>query len=131
MQSAHASRRITGRSDWPAIAGLYHALTALTGSPVVEINRAVAVAEINGAAAGLAVLDAIATDPRLVAYQPYWAARAQLLAGCGNNAEAAAAYVQAIGLEIDPAVRRFLQSRRAALDCEHMIPYGSFRRQPD
>lgn len=72
-------------------------------------------AEINCAAAGLAVLDAVAADSRLVAYQPYWAARAQLLAACEKNSEAAAAYVHAIGLEIDPAVCRFLQSRRAAL----------------
>ena len=115
VQSAHVIRRATGRADWPAIARLYDALAALTGSPVVEINRAVAVAETRGAAAGLAVLDAVADDPRLADYQPYWAARAGLLAGTGATAAADAAYAQAIGLEADPAVRRFLQQRREAL----------------
>jgi RNA polymerase sigma-70 factor (ECF subfamily) len=115
VQSAHVIRRATGRADWPAIARLYDALAALTGSPVVEINRAVAVAETRGAAAGLAVLDAVADDPRLADYQPYWAARAGLLAGTGAAAAADAAYAQAIGLEADPAVRRFLQQRREAL----------------
>jgi RNA polymerase sigma-70 factor (ECF subfamily) len=115
VQSAHASGRLNGRTDWHAIARLYQSLARLTGSPVVEINRAVAVAEIDGAAAGLELLDAIAADPRLLAYQPYWAARAQLLAACQRKAEAAAAYAQAIGLEIDPAVRRYLQARRASI----------------
>ncbi|MET0858660.1 MAG: DUF6596 domain-containing protein [Telluria sp.] len=114
VQSAHASRRKTGRADWRAIAALYQALATLTGSPVVAINRALAVAQLDGAAAGLALLGAVADDPRLLAYQPYWAARAHLLAACCHP-EADAAYAQAIGLEIDPAVRRFLQSRRAAL----------------
>ena len=115
VQSAHVIRRRTGRADWPAIARLYDALAALTGSPVVEINRAVAVAETRGATAGLAVLDAVADDPRMADYQPYWAARAGLLAGTGATAAADAAYAQAIGLEADPAVRRFLQQRREAL----------------
>jgi len=71
LQSAHVIRRRNGRADWPAIVQLYDALAALTGSPLVEINRAVAVAETRGAAAGLAVLDAVADDPRLADYQPY------------------------------------------------------------
>lgn len=115
VQSAHASGRAKGRTDWPAIARLYQALATLTGSPVVQINRAVALAESEGAAAGMALLDTVAADARLQAYQPYWAARAQLLAACHRKPEADAAYAQAIGLEIDPAVRRFLQARRAAL----------------
>ena len=115
VQSAHVIRRRTGHADWPAIAQLYDALAALTGSPVVEINRAVAVAETCGAAAGLAVLDGVAGDARLADYQPYWAARAGLLARIGAVAEADAAYALAIGLEADPAVRRFLQQRREGL----------------
>ena len=70
VQSAHVIRRRTGRSDWPAIVRLYDALAALTGSPVVAINRAVALAETSGAATALRQLDALADDPRLVAYQP-------------------------------------------------------------
>ena len=115
VQSAHVIRRRTGRTDWPAIVQLYDALTELTGSPVVVINRAVALAETRGAADGLAALDAIGTDPRLADYQPYWAARAGLLARTGAIDAANAAYAQAIGLEADPAVRRFLQQRREAL----------------
>ena len=115
VQSAHVIRRRTGRADWPAIAQLYDALLDLTGSPVVAINRAVAIAETRGAAAGLAALDAIADDPRLADYQPYWAARAGLLARADAIAAAQAAYQRAIGLQADPAVRRFLQDRRAAL----------------
>jgi len=87
----------------------------LTGSPVVAINRAVAMAEAEGPAAGLALLDAAAADARLVQYQPYWAARAELLARTGDAAGAEEAYQLAIGLEADPVVRRFLQERRDAL----------------
>jgi RNA polymerase sigma-70 factor (ECF subfamily) len=57
IQSAHVVRRLTGRADWDAIEMLYGALAALTGSPVVAINRAVAIAETRGPAAGLAALD--------------------------------------------------------------------------
>ena len=115
VQSAHVIRRRTGRADWAAIAQLYDALLALTGSPVVAINRAVAIAETRGAAAGLAALDQIASDARLSDYQPYWAARASLLARVPDIAQAEHAYQRAIGLEADPAVRRFLQQRRDAL----------------
>jgi RNA polymerase sigma-70 factor (ECF subfamily) len=115
VQSAHVVRRRTGQSDWAAIVRIYDALAALTGSPVVAINRAVAVAETAGAATGLAELDALAGDPRLSGYQPYWAARAGLLARTGAGEEARTAYRRAIGLEPDPAVRRFLAGRLAAL----------------
>jgi RNA polymerase sigma-70 factor (ECF subfamily) len=115
VQSAHVARRRTGRTEWTAIERLYDALLTITGSPVVAVNRAVAIGESRSAEAGLAALDAIANDTRLAAYQPYWAARAELLARSGDAAAAALAYHQAIGLESDPAVRRFLQRRRAAL----------------
>lgn len=115
VQSAHVVRRVTGRADWDAIAALYGALQAMTGSPVVAINRAVALAESEGAEAGLAVLDEAAADARLADYQPYWAARADLLARIGDATAADTAYERAIGLEADPAVRRFLQRRRDEL----------------
>jgi len=115
LQSAHVVRRRTGRADWLAIERIYDALLGLTGSPVVAINRAVAIAENRGAAAGLAALDAVADDARLADYQPYWAARAGLLARAGDTAGADLAYQRAIGLEADPAVRRFLQRQQAAL----------------
>jgi len=115
VQSAHVVRRLSGAADWSAIEKLYGVLFALTGSPVVAINRAVALAETQGAAAGLAALDALLDDARLADYQPYWAARAQLLARTEETQAADSAYARAIGLESDPAVRRFLQARRAAL----------------
>lgn len=114
VQSAHAVRRRSGKADWAAIEQLYDALCALTGSPVAALNRAVALAETRDPAAGLAALDALAGDTRLADYQPYWAARADLLARNGALDAALQAYRQAIGLERDPAVRRFLQQRAAA-----------------
>jgi RNA polymerase sigma-70 factor, ECF subfamily len=112
VQSAHVIRRKTGQSDWQAIERLYDVLLSITGSPVVAINRAVVVAETRGAAAGLAALDDIQDDSRLDQYQPYWAARAGLLAKLGQVDAADLAYERAIGLERDPAVRLFLQQRR-------------------
>ena len=115
VQSAHAVRRRSGRTDWAAVVDLYDALWALTESPVVALNRAIAIAEALGPVAGLAALQSLAEDARLSDYQPYWAARAQLFARTGEVAAAEQAYQQAIGLERDPAVRRFLQRRQAAL----------------
>ncbi|RUX72756.1 MULTISPECIES: RNA polymerase sigma factor [unclassified Mesorhizobium] len=115
VQSAHAARRLTGRTDWAAIRELYDALLSIAGSPVVAINRAVAIAEAEGAVAGLAALYVLGDDKRLDDYQPYWAARAGLLARLGQVPQACEAYDRAIGLERDPAVRRFLQEKRAVL----------------
>jgi RNA polymerase sigma-70 factor (ECF subfamily) len=114
VQSAHAVRRLKGAADWAAIVTLYDALWTMTASPVIAINRAVALAETESAQAGLAALDAIDPKP-LSQYQPYWSARAHLLAKTGAHAEAREAYDRAIGLEIDPAIRRFLQQKKARL----------------
>jgi RNA polymerase sigma-70 factor (ECF subfamily) len=123
VQSAHAARDLSGRVDWAAIVTLYDALIAMTGSPVVAINRAVALTESEGVTAGLAALDKLANDDRLSQYQPWWAARADLLARAGNAAEADAAYENAIGLESDSAIRLFLQRKRqlCALASQHPI----------
>ena len=115
LQSAHVHRCQTGVANWAEVVALYDALFALSGSPVVAINRAVAIAERDGAVAGLAALPEAAGDPRLAEYQPYWATRAELLARMGAHDEARQAYEIAIGLERDAAVRRFLQERQAAL----------------
>jgi len=115
LQSAHVNRRRTGEANWADVVQLYNALLALTGSPVVAINRALAVAELSGADAGLDAMQEVAADPRLAEYQPYWAARAELLARTGAHGDARRAYGIAIGLERDPAVRRFLQQRQSAL----------------
>jgi len=115
VQSAHAARRLTGRSNWLAIEQLYGALSAITDSPVVAINHAIAVAEAHGTDAGLLCLDELAIDTRIANYQPYWAARAELLARSGRSAEADAAYERAIGLDSDPATRDFLRRRRLSV----------------
>jgi RNA polymerase sigma-70 factor, ECF subfamily len=115
IQSVHAARRETGRTDWAALVQLYDILLEMTGSAVVAINRAVAVAELEGARAGLAALSGIEPAAAVEQYQPYWAAKARLLALSGEPAAADAAYALAIGLESDPAVRAFLQKQRQAL----------------
>jgi predicted RNA polymerase sigma factor len=115
LQSAHVHRCRTGHANWAAVVQLYDALFALTGSPVVAINRALAIAEMHGATAALEAMPEAAADMRLAEYQPYWAARAELLAKTGAHGEARRAYEIAIGLERDPAVRRFLQRRQSAL----------------
>jgi len=116
LQSAHVYRRRTGHANWAEVVQLYDGLSALTGgSPVVAINRALAIGELQGAGAALDVMQEVAADVRLAEYQPYWAARAELLAKTGAHGEARRAYEIAIGLERDPAVRRFLQRRQSAL----------------
>jgi predicted RNA polymerase sigma factor len=114
LQSAHVYRCRTGQNNWGEVVRLYDALFALSGSPVVAINRALAIAELHGAGSGLDAMPDIANDARLADYQPYWAARAALLSKTGVREEARQAYERAIGLERDEAVRRFLQ-RKAEL----------------
>jgi predicted RNA polymerase sigma factor len=115
LGSAHVHRRRTGRANWEAVVQLYDALLLVCASPVVAINRALALAEIHGPKAALEAMQEVAADPRLTEYQPYWAARAELMAKTGAHGEARDAYEVAIGLERDPAVRRFLQRRLSAL----------------
>jgi RNA polymerase sigma factor (sigma-70 family) len=113
LQSAHVHRRCTGRNNWIEIVRLYDALQAVAPSPVVAINRALAIAEVDGPGAALDALpDA---DARLASYQPFWAARAELLSRWGAAMEAREAYDMAIGLERDLAVRKFLLKRKAML----------------
>jgi RNA polymerase sigma-70 factor, ECF subfamily len=118
LQSAHNSRRCGVPVPWDAIVGLYDAHYALTASPVTALNRAVASAETDGPEAALASLDSFAGDVRLRDYQPYWAARAELLVRTGATDEARDAYSRAIGLERDPAVRRFLQRRADSVNLQ-------------
>jgi RNA polymerase sigma-70 factor (ECF subfamily) len=115
LQSAHVYRCRSGHANWTEVVQLYDALFALSGSPVVAINRALAIAELQGASTGLEAMQEIAADLRIVEYQPYWAARAELLAQTGAHGEARHAYDVAIGLERDPSVRRFLQRRQSDL----------------
>lgn len=115
VQSAHVHRCRSGEADWRGLVKLYDALSTLTGSPVIAINRALAIAHVDGADAALASMPSPDTDARLTDYQPYWAVRAELLSRSGAVSEAWQAYELAIGLEHDPAVRRFLQEKQAEL----------------
>jgi RNA polymerase sigma-70 factor, ECF subfamily len=115
IQSAHTARRLNNQPTWPAIVALYDHLLALTRSPVVVLNRAIALAEVDGPEAALATLTPLETDKRLLDYQPYWAARGHLAARAGQTAEAREALTLAIGLSADGAVRRYLQGMIARL----------------
>jgi RNA polymerase sigma-70 factor (ECF subfamily) len=118
LQSAHVHRCRSDQANWPHVIKLYDALFSITASPVVAINRALAIAELHGPDAALDAMPNQASDERLTQYQPYWAVRAELLSRIGANAEAHEAYEIAIGLERDPVVRRFLESRRSALTAQ-------------
>jgi RNA polymerase sigma-70 factor, ECF subfamily len=116
IQSAHIARLTTGHNNWAAVVALYDALLAMTGSPVVALNRAVALAHTQGEEAAIQALDALGADARMVQYQPYWAARAALCRGLGRTEDADEAYRIAVGLSTDPALRDYLAaqiSRRA------------------
>lgn len=115
LQSAHVYRCTTGHANWADVLHLYDALLLISPSPVVALNRALALAEVHGARAALDEIDALAEDRRLTDYQPYWAARAELLVKLDAKAQAHAAYEIAIGLERDPAVRDFLRRRQVGL----------------
>lgn len=115
IQSAHVARRITGSANWRAVVALYDYLLSLTGSPVVILNRAVARAEVDGPLAALADLADLESDKRLQAYQPFWAAKAHLLARAGDSPNAVEAFTVAIGLTTDEAVKGYLKARLASL----------------
>ena len=115
IQSAHAARRRLNASTWPAIVKLYDHLLALTNSPVVALNRAVALAEVHGPAAALTTLNLLADDRRMADYQPYWAARGHLFALAGDKDQAHTAFTMAIGLSTDDAVRTYLRGKLQAL----------------
>ena len=102
-------------TDWAQIADLYGALAALTPSPVVELNRAVAVGMADGPGAGLALLEPLLAEPSLERYQPLHAAHADLLGRRGDAAGAARAYDRAIALSANTVERAELERRRAKL----------------
>jgi RNA polymerase sigma-70 factor (ECF subfamily) len=113
IQSVHAERCRSGRTDWTAIADFYERLVQLTPSLGARVGRAAAVAEAHGAQAGLALLEEMDRD-WVAPYQPYWAVRAHLLKLLQHDDEARQAFDNAIGLAEDEAVRRFLLERRNA-----------------
>jgi RNA polymerase sigma-70 factor (ECF subfamily) len=102
-------------TDWAQIAELYGALAALNPSPVVELNRAVAVGLASGPAAGLALLEPLFGEPALERYQPLQAAHAELLSRAGDAEGAARAYERAIALTANAVERAELERRLSAL----------------
>ncbi|MCX4503735.1 RNA polymerase sigma factor [Streptomyces anulatus] len=111
IAALHDEATDVAATDWPQIVALYDVLRTLTPSPVVELNRAVAVAMRDGPGAGLALLDALAGEPRLRAYPPYAVARGDLLGRLGRDGEAAAAYREALELTVTEPERAALRRK--------------------
>jgi len=114
VQSAHAQRGITGRTDWAAIGLLYGGLIGIAPTVGATVARAAALAEAEGADRGLAALNAMPADA-IAGYQPFWALQAHLLGRLARTEEAARAYARAIELASDRAVRAFLAEKERAL----------------
>lgn len=113
VAALHDEASESSATDWPQIAALYTTLARLTPTPVVELNRAVAVAMAEGPERGLALLDRPALVATLATYQHFHAARADLLRRAGRGDEAVIAYKQALSLSQNMAERRYLQRRLA------------------
>jgi RNA polymerase sigma-70 factor (ECF subfamily) len=115
LQAAITALQIEGAgaeaTDWPQIAELYGALAILNPSPVVELNRAVAVGLAFGPAAGLGLLEPLLGDPALERYQPLHAAHAELLSRAGDADGAARVYERAIELTANAVERAELERR--------------------
>jgi RNA polymerase sigma-70 factor (ECF subfamily) len=111
IAAVHAEAPTADATDWPQIVGIYDVLVRADRSPVVELNRAAAVAMRDGPAAGLALIDAILARGDLADYQFAHSARAELLRRLGRNEEAKAAYERALALTHQETERRFLKRR--------------------
>jgi len=111
IAAVHAQAESAAATDWAQIVGLYDVLWRAHPSPVVELNRAVAVAMRDGPAAGLAIVDGILGRGDLTDYYPAYSARAELCRRLGRREEAREAYRQALALARQEPVRRFLEQR--------------------
>jgi RNA polymerase sigma-70 factor (ECF subfamily) len=111
IAACHAQAPDAEATDWPQIAGLYELLIAATPSPVIALNRAVAVGMAGDLRAGLALLDALAQDGELDGYHLLWAARADLRRRLGDADQARREYERALALVGSEPERRFLQRR--------------------
>jgi RNA polymerase sigma-70 factor (ECF subfamily) len=115
IAAVHANAPSSEATDWAEIAALYRELATLTPTPVVALNRAVAVAMSEGWEKGLALIDELGASGKLSGYYLYHAARADLLRRLGRNAEAAAAYREAIALATNAVEQTYLRRRLAQL----------------
>ncbi|MED4784296.1 RNA polymerase sigma factor [Brevibacillus choshinensis] len=120
IQSVHAQRAFTGRTEWKEIALLYEGLVRQVPTIGAFVGRAAAVAEAYGVDRGWMLLEAIPTEV-IVSYQPYWALAAHLLTRMHRDEEARAAYSRAIGLCTDPALREFLEQQACQVSIEKKI----------
>jgi RNA polymerase sigma-70 factor, ECF subfamily len=111
IAAVHADADAATATDWSQIVALYDQLHAMRQNAVIALNRAVAIGELRGVAAGLDALDSLDVT-QLEDYQPYHAARADLLARAGRGREAVAAYARAIELTANQSERRFLERQR-------------------
>ena len=116
IAALHAEAPTAAATDWRQIAALYGALAALQPSPVIELNRAVAVAMYDGAAAGLALIDALLERGELRDYHLAYSARADLLRRLGRSEEAGAEYRRALALVSSRPERSFLEKRLREVD---------------
>jgi predicted RNA polymerase sigma factor len=114
IAACHARARTPGETDWERIVALYDRLVSLTPSPVVELNRAVAVSFADGPEAGLGALDAIASAPVLRDYHLLPSVRGDLLAKLGRHAEAASEFERAASMTRNERERKLLHERAAA-----------------
>jgi RNA polymerase sigma-70 factor (ECF subfamily) len=112
----HSRSASAAETDWRAIAGLYESLASFQPSPVVELNRAVAIAMAEGPARGLQLIDTLQAQGELHDYPLLWSARADLLRRLGRWEEARTAYTNALALVADEPQRRFLQRRIAEVE---------------
>ena len=115
IAAVHAEAKTAAETDWHKIVGLYDVLLRAAASPVVELNRAAAIAMRDGPAAGLALIDAILLRGDLAAYSFAHAARADLLRRLGRTAEAIVAYRRTLELTAQSTERRFIERRLASL----------------
>ena len=115
IAAVHAEASSADATDWAQIVGLYDALARLEPSPVVELNRAVAVAMRDGPAAGLGLIDSILARGELKDYHLAHSARADLCRRLGKKAEARTSYQRALTLARQEPERRFLERRLAEL----------------
>jgi RNA polymerase sigma-70 factor (ECF subfamily) len=116
IAAIHDTAASAGETDWRQIALLYERLSEVSPSPVVELNRAVAIAMTDGPAAALARLDALADEPQLAGYPYFHAARADMLRRLGSRPEAAAAYRAALELTANDVERSFLAGRISEME---------------
>ena len=115
ITACHARARTAAETDWVRIAATYEVLARLVPSPVVELNRAVAVGMAHGPAAGLAIVDALASEPSLASYHLLPSVRGDLLAKLGRRAEASAECERAASLTRNERERALLLERAARL----------------